>query len=409
MPSAIALADVDNMRDRPSVPDLVDRARNLAPMLRERAAETEADRRVSAEVMEQLEKAGLLRLVKPARFGGLQYPPSVMVHVGSALGRACGSTAWCAMLANCNNWFAAYWDLQAQAELWCDQPDALICGTVAPTGKCEPVDGGYHIWGRWPWASNSDNSRWAFVSAMLPAEGDTPPGIGWFITPMSTLTIDQNSWFVSGMQGTGSKTLITDEPIFVPAHRAVRFNDIVRRAVPGTAVSDNPMANFAFTTFGAIPLVSPLIGMAEGALDLFVETMRNKIKVALRPGAPATAAESPFVQERVGRVSARIAAARALLLAELGAVEDRVMAGYQPDVGERLAVRRAVVHAVRECTEAVNALMEMAGASAADSSAPLQRMWRDINAASRHLAFDPTTLFPLVGQHLFGMQPVGNF
>ncbi len=408
MQGTAAFVELNHHGNRPSMADLVERARSFEPMLRERAAETEANRRVSGEVMDQLGDADLLSLVKPAQFGGLQYPPSALLHIGYELGRACGSTGWCAMLANCNNWFAAYWSLSAQEELWRD-PRHLACGTVAPTGKCDAVEGGYRIWGKWPWASNCDNSQWAFVSAVLPSGDGAPVGVGWFMTPMSTLTIDQSSWFVSGMQGTGSKTLVANEPIFVPAHRALRFGDIINRATPGCAVPGNPMANFAFTTFGAVPLVSPVIGMAQGALEIYVQTMRDKVRVAMRPGAPATAAENPFVQERVGRASARIAAARAVLLAELTAVEDRVFHGYQPDTGERLSIRRAVGFAARECTDAVNSLMEIAGASAADSSAPLQRVWRDINAASRHLAFDPTSIYPLVGQHLFGMQPVGNF
>ena len=407
MSSAPALRE-QSSPDRPSIAELVDRARDLGPLLRERAGQTEADRRVSHDSMDRLAKAGLLGLVKPARFGGFEYRPSVLVHVGSQLGRACASTAWCAMLANCNNWFAAYWPLAVQQELFHKTTD-LIAGAVAPTGKCEAVEGGYLVSGKWPWASNCENSQWAFVSAMLPAEDSGPPGVGWFITPIAGLSVDQTSWFVSGMQGTGSKTLVAEQPVFVPARRVIRFNDIITRAVPGCSEPANPMANFAFSTFGAVPLASPVIGMAQGAVDIFVEMMRNKIKVAMRAGASVTAAENPFIQERVGRASTRIAAARAYLLAELAAIEDRVAAGHTPSVDERLSVRGSVIHAVRECTEAVNALVELAGASAADTSLPLQRIWRDINAASRHTAFDPNALYPATGQNLFGLPPIGIY
>ena len=265
----------------PTMDELVARARAIQPTLRERAAQTEQDRRVSAEVMKELADAGLLRLVKPRRFGGWEYPPSVLLRVGAELARGCGSTGWCAMLANCNNWFAAYWPEQVQADVWEQEPGNLIAGTVAPTGKCEAVDGGYNVWGRWPWASNCENSQWAFVSAMLPAEDGVSPGIGWFITPMSNVGIDQSSWFVAGMQGTGSKTLFADEPIFIPTERMIRVADVIPRRAPGCSIPDNPMANFAFSTFGGIPLVAAMVGMGRAGLDAFTAAIRDKVQVAM--------------------------------------------------------------------------------------------------------------------------------
>jgi 3-hydroxy-9,10-secoandrosta-1,3,5(10)-triene-9,17-dione monooxygenase len=359
--------------------------------------------------MRQLGDARLLDLVKPATFGGQQHWPSVMLHVGYELARGCGSTAWCAMLANCDNWFAAYWPHAVQKQIWDSDPDALICGTVAPTGKCEAVDGGFLIRGKWPWGSNCDNSEWAFVSAMLPPQGDVTPGVGWFMTPMATLTIDQSSWFVSGMQGTGSKTLIADEPVFVPTERMIRVQDIIPRRVPGAEIEGNVLANFGFATFGAIPLIAVVIGMARGALDVFLQMMRDKVKVSMQPGAPVTAAQSPFVQERAGRASAMIEASRVFVLSELATFEPRVAAGERLTVQERLRIRRAVAFAARESADAVNLIMEIAGASATDLDSPLQRIWRDINTASRHLAFDGTSINSWVGQEMFGMEPVGNF
>ena len=391
---------------RPSFDELVARAAELRPMLRERAAQTERDGRVSADSMAALADAGLLQLVKPARFGGWEYPPSVMLHVGAELARGCGSTAWCAMLANCNNWFAAYWPLAVQEEIWGDTPGALICGTVVPTGKCEKVEGGWNVWGRWPWASNCDNSQWAFVSAMLPPIDGAPQGAGWFLTPIDALRIDQNSWQVSGMQGTGSKTMLADEPFFLPDERMIRLGDIIPRRAPGNAISDNPLANFGFASFGGVPLIAAVIGMAYAALDEFVESMRGKVR-ATQPGA--TAAQNPFVLERVGHASAEIEASRALLLAELGRLEARVMEGYEPSVEDRLRMRRAMAFAGRSCTEAVNRLLEVAGASAADVHLPLQRIWRDVNAASRHLAFDANSIYSMMGQHMFGLEPTGSY
>lgn len=393
----------------PSLEVLVSRARALAPMLSERAVATEREGRVSSEVIERLRADDLLRLTRPARYGGYELTPSQLFEVGFEIGRACGSTAWCAMIGNCNSWFASYFPLEAQEKIWGENPDALVVATAAPTGQCERLDGGWRISGRWPFASNCDNSSWAIVSAMAPEVDGEGAGAAWFLVPMADLAIDHGSWRVSGLQGTGSKTLVAQSPIFVPDAHVVRFSAIVAGATPGGAIPGNRLADYAFSTFGAAALVAPLLGMAQGALDWFVEAMQTKVRLAIRPGAPITAAQSPATQARVGAASAAIDAARALLRADLGQAECRIAEGQMLDVAERIRVRRALVFTAAQAVTAVNLLFEGAGASSVDLDTPIQRHWRDINAGARHVSLDVQAVYGLVGQERFGLPPMGGF
>ena len=210
------------------------------------------------------------------------------------------------MIANGLAWLIAYWPLTAQHDVWGDNPVAIVGGTFVPTGRCEAADGGYQVSGVWPFASNSDNTDWFFVAAMLPDENGKPAGPGWFLIPRADLDIDHDSWSVAGMQGTGSKTLIARAPVFVPAHRALRFMDVVKGTTPGRALPDNPQSGYNFATIGGVVLVAPLLGAAQAALDWFCATMRSKVKTSLRPGAPATVADSPDAQFRAGDAQVRI-------------------------------------------------------------------------------------------------------
>jgi 3-hydroxy-9,10-secoandrosta-1,3,5(10)-triene-9,17-dione monooxygenase len=259
--------------------------------------------------------------------------------------------------------------------------------------------------GRWPWASNCDNSQWACVGAIIPETAERPAGTGWFLVPMDELVIDQDSWFVSGMQGTGSKTIYAASPLFVPTHRVIYFDDIADRKAPGCLIGNNSPALFAFSTFGGATLAGPVLGMAQGALNLFAGAMKDKLRVAMKPGVKLTAGQNPFVQERLGRAQAMINCAFVSLTSTLEQSEERIFAGKAPGVDERIRVRMALVQSVRLSVDAVNLIMETAGASAADSHLPLQRFWRDINAAVRHISFDTTTLFPVAGQHILGLEP----
>lgn len=348
--------------------------------------------------------AGLLRLVKPARFGGYEYGPSALVRVGFEVGRACGSTAWCVMLGNINSWFTSYWPLSAQEDVWGQGIGNLIAGAVTPTGTSETAEGGFTISGRWPFTSNCDNSQWFFVSCMMPEK----KGMGWFLVPADALKIDQNSWRVSGLQGSGSKTLIAEKPVFVPSHRVIDFGAIMAGSPPGAEIADNVMAKFAFPTFGGVALVTPLLGMAQGALDWFIDAMPKKALAPSRPGAPPAGSESPFIQERAGRASACIEAAKTSLLASVEEAESVVMAGGILSVEQRVGVRRSIAYAANQSVEAVNLLFEAAGASAADLDVPIQRFWRDINAGARHVSLDNLAVNSMTGQFLFGMKPNGT-
>jgi len=402
----VALAD--SRLERPAVEELLGRARSFRAELLVAGARTESERRVSSEVMDRLTDAGLTLISRSKIYGGYGYGPSMLVRLGYELGQGCGSTAWCANLANCNSWFASYWPKEAQDEIWQKTPRNMVVGTVLPTGKCETAPGGFKIWGLWPFASNCDNSQWAFVAANVPEVNGRQPGVCWFLLPTTELSIDQKSWVVSGMQGTGSKTLVAHEPVFVPAHRVIYYDDIAERKTPGFAVPGNTPAGFAFSTFGATALAGPILGMAQGALNLFIAATREKLRLTMRPGMTVPAGQSPFVQERIGRSQAMIRAALASLVQTLEGVEAKIFAGEAPSLDDRILVRAAIVASVRQAVDATNAFVEAAGAAAADSTLPLQRFWRDINAASRHVSFDAPAAFSMSGQHLLGLQPLGT-
>jgi resorcinol 4-hydroxylase (FADH2) len=388
---------------RPPLDELIARARALRPLLAERAAQTEADRRVAADVIAKLADQDLLALCKPARFGGFEFGPSAMVLLGYELGQACGSTAWCANLANCNSWFASYWPLQAQQDLWGQDPGNRLAAPLAPTGKVERTEGGYRVSGRWAYASNCENSDWTVISALLPEDDHSPGGAAWFLTPMDTVKIDQGTWHMAGMQGTGSKTLYSDEPVFVPEHRMVLVSEVIDLVAPGTQIEGNPMARFGFSTFGATALVGPMLGMARGALDAFIVTAKSKI----RANSENSMAHNPFVQSQVGRASATIDAALRLLMTDVEAGEQAVFSGKTLETVERVQIRRDLAFAAGAATGVVNDLFAAAGSSAADLGHPLQRFWRDVNAAAGHVSLDDEAVMSMTGRQLFGLPPAG--
>ena len=160
------------------------------------------------------------------------------------------------------------------------------------------------------------------LGAWLPnAKG--PPDVMWCLVPITDMKVDQDTWFTSGLQGTGSKTVRIERPVFVPDHRMLRFAEIVAGTVPGKQIDDNNMSKFGFTTFGPTALVSPVLGMAQGALDCFIEMAKTKVRAA-KPGMIVPMAASPMIQNKIGAASATVESAFTLLLTSVAAAEDKV-------------------------------------------------------------------------------------
>jgi len=69
-------------------------ARELLPVLRQRAQATEAERRVSAQTMSDFRRAGFFQTHATARYGGFEYGFTAFMDVITELGRACTASAW---------------------------------------------------------------------------------------------------------------------------------------------------------------------------------------------------------------------------------------------------------------------------------------------------------------------------
>jgi alkylation response protein AidB-like acyl-CoA dehydrogenase len=230
----------------------------------------------------------------------------------------------------------------------------------------------------------------------------------WCLVPMTDLVVDQETWFTSGLQGTGSKTVRIDHPVFVPEHRMIRFADIVAGTVPGKKIENNNMSYFGFTTFGPTALVAPVLGMAQGALDAFIQMARTKVRAA-KPGMIVPMANSPMIQNKIGLASATVDSALTLLVSSVTAAEDKVRRGVPLEIGERIAIRRNQGFAARQSVAVVNELFAKEGAAGSDLAAPLQRFWRDANAAALHLSLDWEPIAAMYGQQRLGLEPVGIY
>ena len=147
----------------------------LVPGLAARAASCEAQRRVPDGTVAELHASGLMRLMQPARFGGSELGIEPLLDVVLELCKGCASTAWVYANLASHAWNIGQFELQAQEDVWREDPNALAAtGLAFPCGKATPVDGGYRVSGCWPFASGVDAATWMLVGAMAGQPGGAP-------------------------------------------------------------------------------------------------------------------------------------------------------------------------------------------------------------------------------------------
>ena len=383
---------------------LIARARALAPVLRSRAAATEAARRIPPETFADLKQAGLFRIFQPARYGGLDLDIENLVHITYELGQGCGSAAWVYSVVTFHQMHIALFDKQAQDAVWGANRDALCASSYLPAGSATPVAGGFRLDGTWPFASGIDNCQWIIVGARTAGEADSgSPDFHFCLVPKSDLAIDDN-WRVMGLAGTGSKNVVLNG-VFVPEHRTLRFSAAREAATPGGALHGHPLYRLPFFAIASYCLVGPGLAIAAGALADYVTEMKVREARGSLAGAASKIASHVQVQMRVSEATGLLDAARLLILRDCRDTMALVRAGAPVPIEQRLRNKRDQALAMRFCKDAVQLLIEASGARGNFSDHPIQRAYRDIHAVSCHITLNWDAVMPAYGRHMLGLDP----
>ena len=373
--------------------------RELLPVLRDRAQETEDRRQLSAETVKSLAATGFFRLLQPARFGGFEADPVSFLGCVRDIASACGSTGWVASVIGVHNWQMALFPGQAQQDVWGDDQGTLMSSSYAPTGKIKPVDGGYQVSGRWSFSSGSDHATWVLLGGIVPpGEDGAPADFRTFLIPAADYTIE-DVWHTIGLRGTGSNDIVVRDA-FVPAYRSLSFADTARCFGPGQELNPAPLYRIPYGSIFPYSITTPIIGMATGAYDAHVTYMRERVRAAY---AGVKAAEDPYSQVRVARAAADVDAAWNALTTDLNELMGLVTAGAKLPMRLRLRVRRDQVRGTELAIQAVDRLFENSGGRAIYTSHPMQRYWRDAHAGRVHAINDPERALSMYGRGEFGL------
>lgn len=388
--------------------ELISRARSLAKLLYEKSDETERNRRISSEIIGEMRDREFFRLLLPRRFGGFEYDLNTLVRIVSELSASCGSSGWVAGLLMIHQWLCAQFPIEVQEELWGDNSDTIIAGSYAASAQAEPENGGYRISGKWPFASGCDHADWALLGVTFPPKGnDEQTQQGFLLVKESEFSI-QDDWFVVGLAGTGSKTVVCDDQ-FIPERRRVLLAELNTGLTPGAKALDSPL--YRIPLLSALPssIISPALGILDGAIRDFISATGTKQTRGAVVAGGAKVAEFATVQGRVGEASASLAAGKALVHSELRKIQKHSKSGKPFAIDQRIQARLSQAFSVRLAVQGIDAIYGATGGAGLYLGHRIQRAWRDIHAVSHHVSLNWDAVSTMYGQHSLGLEPKGQY
>ncbi len=377
---------------------LIERAETLAPALAARAGETAALRRIPDETFRALRDTGLLRAARAERFGGHALGLDEVLEIIVRLGRGCGSTAWVYGIYCDHAITVGMFEPEAQDDVWGDNPESVISSGLAPAGTAERASDGYRLSGRWQFSSGCDHADWVFLHSPIPlaqdGEGPTP---AYFLLPREDWEID-DTWFVSGLAGTGSKNIVVEDAL-VPPHRVQPIAPLNAGQGPGARI--NPAPIFRLPRISTVPfsLVAPALGVLDAMIDAFVERTGARATRGVRHATLTT------VQLRLAEAAAERDCARLLLSRAAGETMAAMRSEGFLSLEQRARNRRDMAYIATLLSRAADRIYSVTGASGLFDGNALNRMFHDIRAVAAHHITSWDIAGPVYGQVALGVEP----
>lgn len=363
--------------------EYVQKARDLVPVLKERAKQQWDTPKILDETIADLQKAGFFQMLQPKRWGGAETTPIESFEVTSILAEGDPSVAWVLGVIGIHHYHLAFFDDKAQEEVWGQNTQALISSPYAP-GKARRVDGGFVLSGRWGFSSGSDHCDWTFLGGNIEGEENTGKakisGMAQycFLLPRKDYQIIPN-WEVHGLKGTGSNDILVEEA-FIPDHRALRWENVLNNDAPGLKQNTGLLYQLPFfQIFSRATQAPSALGALTGLVNAFIDFNAGKVSrhgMAISSNHAATLAVAQALSH-VEEMKSQLYKNYARVIAELEG-------GPAVSIHERRQFRFQSSEIPARCTRLAAELFRLSGGHAIFSKYDFGRIYNDIIAIQSH-------------------------
>jgi len=377
----------------PTEDEIVQRARDMIPMLRERADACEQARMVPKETIQAFQEAGFFKILQPKRWGGYEMNPNTLNRVLIELARGCPSSAWNVMVLGVHPFEVGLLPEQVGDELWSEDNTRLVSSSYAPFGTVDAVEGGYRLNGEWLTSSGCDHAEGgAFVGGRVQENGEMVFRSFWIQREQIEEIVDD--WHVVGLAGTGSKKLVIKD-VFVPTYRSHVIGAYDNES--HGEVENLFKMPFFYVFYAAVSSV--IIGMARGMVDLYVEHMVPRQNLNQAVGA---AVNDPFINGKLGEAFAKITAAEARVLSNTDEAWSYASRGELVPTDVRVRHFATNQFTGGDCFDAAHMIFKKTSTRGVWLNNPMQRQMRDILVGANHITQNQDNSGDLLGGQLLG-------
>jgi alkylation response protein AidB-like acyl-CoA dehydrogenase len=379
---------------------LVAKARELGPIVREHAGETERQRRLARPVLDVLVKHRLHCMFLPKSLGGWETDPLTCMRVVEELSAHDSIAGWMLMVANGSAWASARLPAKTAETAFRDLDDCIGAAAFQPPVEAREAPGGFRLTGRRPFASGAHAARYITLTGMI-MDGPQPrmvngmPMMVGAMIPREQVEII-DTWNGLGLRGSDSCDVSVSD-VFVPAD----FTYPLAPVFEPNAHYRGPL--YKLPMIGAIPFahIAPLsVAVARSAIDA-VKALCNK-RVPM--GSMVPLRDRGATQEKLGRAEGMLRAARALMYDAMADAWARVQAGETLTTLKRSDLLLAGTHAVQTSAEVTDAMYGLGGSSAVFFGHPLERLFRDAAVIRQH-GFSSAARYETCAQVMLGLEP----
>ena len=378
---------------------LIERARELGPVIREHLEEAEHERRLAKPVHDALRTAGFQRMLAPRSLGGLELDPVTCARIVEEISSFDSAAGWALQAPNVNVWWAARLPDKGVEEIYDSDPSAPVAAAFHPPQLAIEVTGGFRVTGRSPLASNIHDCEWALFSGLIMDDGharmtEFGPAMIAFILRTSEVEI-LDTWYTLGMRGTDSNDAAFRD-VFVPAHRTFALTPefVAGRHFQG------PLYRFPAGGIIALFSASVLLATARGAITELRELATKKVPF----GSLKTLSERGTIQSALAESEATLRAARALFYDTLAEAWARTSSKQGHTLEQRADVLLATIHAVKSAVQVTDTMHRLAGTTGIYTKSRLDRYFRDVHTLRQH-GFVSENKLESIGQIYLGVPP----
>jgi alkylation response protein AidB-like acyl-CoA dehydrogenase len=386
---------------RPASPDPIAKARRLAAIFRQRAAENDALGRFPHANFDDLAQEGLMASAVPRIFGGGGLSmanndplPQWLITAAVASGDLSTARVYEAHV-NSIDMIAALGSDQLQRDIfpdvvagkvqlsaWLSEPSVVEiqdgAQRFAGGTSARPADGGWYVSGTKTYASGAGRATHAMIAATV-VDGPTvaAPRQIWLLLDASAsgVTIDLEGWLPMGMRPSASGRVVLDN-VFIPERR--RLADM-RDAV---------------AWFGQARILPQFAASFIGGATAAYEFTRAYIQRRKKQ-------DDPFVQHHIGQMRVALEVAN-------GFLERTARAWLEDEPAEAALISNMCrVVAEQQCAAVLGHATHACGSTALIEPNPLGRIWRDLQMYMRHENLDRTVA--TIGRAAIGVAYDPNF